>query len=279
MGLLPRAAWCAHPAETPGVIGVMPFQNCTSDQDISRLVRASFYSHLTIRPYKDVELGEVDKALHTLGLRTINSANKEAVKTVGRMLGLDYVVFGRVKAKERLYLAIYSRASLFVEIVVVDTHSGREIWRDSYVASSHGGGIPLSPLSVPLISIFSGLNLRNSVVLNMVEEACRTLAYRVPLFQGAVNGQKTRDNILSYAVQLGAFSERARAVKLLRLMRSRGYPAYMSEQGKGPSSTLYRLMLGPYESRQEAERMKREISKEIGIMPIIRPINGGRVQG
>jgi len=267
---LSRASWCVY-SGSPKVIGVLPFQNSTSDQDISQLVRASFYSHLTIRPYKDVELTEIDKALRSLGIKVISSSNKQAIKKLGDMLGLDYLVFGRVRAKERLYVAIYSRASLYVEILIVETQTGKPVWKDSYIATSHGGGIPLSPLSIPLISIFSGLNLRNSVMLNMVEEACRSLAYRVPLFDNGHNGSMCSKDFASYALQIGAFSDKSRAVSQLELMRNKGYPVYIKEK-MVHSEKLYRVLLGPYESMSEAKRVKKEVALATDITPVLKAV-------
>lgn len=266
---LSRASWCSY-AGSPRVIGVLPFQNSTSDQDISQLVRASFYSHLTIRPYKDVELNQIDQALQDLGIKTISSSNKKAIMRLGRKLGLDYLVFGRVRSKERLYVAVYSRASLYVEILVVEARSGKAVWKDSYIATSHGGGIPLSPLAIPLISIFSGLNLRNSVMLNMVEEACRNLAYRMPLF--APNKEKPNcclSGIPHYVLQVGAFSQRLRAVSQVEFLRNKGYPAYLKEKLLR-SKKFYRVLLGPYESMSEAQRVKKKIEAETGIKPVLK---------
>ncbi|MGD9004934.1 MAG: hypothetical protein PVH94_11245, partial [Desulfobacterales bacterium] len=47
----------------PKSIAILPFGNQTESEDINQFVRTTFYSHFCAKPYKDLELDEVDRKL------------------------------------------------------------------------------------------------------------------------------------------------------------------------------------------------------------------------
>lgn len=56
-----------------------------------------------------------------------------------------------------------------------------------------------------------------------------------------------------FAVQVGAFSESKSAERLAGSLRSGGYDVYVSP-GTGSGETRWRVRVGPYDSREDAER-------------------------
>ncbi len=57
----------------------------------------------------------------------------------------------------------------------------------------------------------------------------------------------------SWSVQLGSFSSKANADKLVHQLKARGMPAYVISSGSG-SSSRYRVRVGPMPDRETAER-------------------------
>jgi hypothetical protein len=110
----------------------------------------------------------------TNGYRNIGTSE------LGRLLDCDAVVFGRVTDFDSLYAAVYSRFSVGRGNRGVGHPQRAENMAGSHVANSHEGGVPLSLLEIPLVSIRSGLNLRETVRIHTVDELTRYLAQRVP---------------------------------------------------------------------------------------------------
>jgi DedD protein len=57
----------------------------------------------------------------------------------------------------------------------------------------------------------------------------------------------------SWSVQLGSFSSKANADKLLHQLKARGLPAYVISSGSG-SAARFKVRIGPLADRAAAER-------------------------
>lgn len=79
---------------------------------------------------------------------------------------------------------------------------------------------------------------------------------------------------LVYAVQVGAFSEEQRADALVAELVKEGYQAYLFT---GKASPRFRVRLGPYGKRQEAERAGAAVGQKLGIKPYL--LNVASTQG
>jgi hypothetical protein len=254
----------------PSSVAVLPFGNRTVEEGLEELVRASFYSHLSVRAYRDLELSEVDRRLgEALGPDPGTWLNAP-VKELGRILGCDAVVMGEVTTFSRVYAAIYSQMAVGASISVWDTRSGRKIWQDEHVVRYHEGGIPFSPFSVPLISVRSGLNLRPGVKVRAVDELARHLAMRMPAPK-PLPPPWEQGRRVAYELQAGAFLDEKRAHALVGILRLKGYPAFMRSV-RDDRGLWHRVILGPYEDPNEALRLKDEVREIAGASPIIREV-------
>jgi hypothetical protein len=132
----------------PKSIAILPFGNKTEVEGIDEFVRTTVYSHLTPHPYKDIELHEVDRKLRRYNLMNYEKLSHVSAKRLGRILRCDAVVLGEVT---------------------------------EHVTRHHEGGIPLAITDLAMISIRSGLNLRDSEKVKTVDELSRHLISRVPV--------------------------------------------------------------------------------------------------
>ncbi len=73
----------------------------------------------------------------------------------------------------------------------------------------------------------------------------------------------------AWAVQLGAFSSRAKADELVANLRSRGYPAFVLEY-RGGGQLLHRVRVGPEQDRSHAVAVAERLRKD-GFQPVIAP--------
>ncbi len=72
--------------------------------------------------------------------------------------------------------------------------------------------------------------------------------------------QKTRSR--GYAIQVAAFRERPAAMNLIHRLEKKGYPAYLLAVGTRGQEIWYRVRLGPYTTRTQAEDTARRLKAE-----------------
>jgi len=165
----------------PKSIAILPFGNKTEVEGIDEFVRTTVYSHLTPHPYKDIELHEVDRKLKRYNLMNYEKLSRVSAKRLGRILRCDAVVIGEVTEFQRVYAGLYSQMAVGASITIWDTRSGKKLWSDQHVTRHHEGGIPLAITDLAMISIRSGLNLRDSEKIKTVDELSRHLISRLPV--------------------------------------------------------------------------------------------------
>jgi hypothetical protein len=161
-------------------VAVLPFVDNTDSEGIANLVRRSFYGHLSVRPYRDIELHLVDQKLSEHNLTDLKVLYTMPITELGRVLECDAVILGEITIYQRLFLGVYSQLAVGATISIWDTRSGEIIWTDRHVARFHEGGVPFSLFEIPLISLRSGWNLRNKVTLRTVDELSYYLVEQIP---------------------------------------------------------------------------------------------------
>jgi hypothetical protein len=165
----------------PRSIAVLPFGNKTEADGIEDFVRVTFYSHLCAHPYKDIELHLVDQKLREYGITDYEKLSDVPVRKLGRILRSDAVVFGEVIEYEKFFAGIYSQMAVGASIAIYDTRTGRKIWADQYTERNHEGGIPLTLTDIPMITIRSGMNMRDDAKVEVVDDLSRNLTRNIPV--------------------------------------------------------------------------------------------------
>ncbi|MCG8325618.1 MAG: SPOR domain-containing protein [Thiotrichales bacterium] len=74
--------------------------------------------------------------------------------------------------------------------------------------------------------------------------------------------------LTAWVVQLGSFSSEENAQSLNSKLRQHKYPAFVEPQVRG-DSVIYRVRVGPELRRSNAEKLKTEISKKLGVDGIL----------
>jgi hypothetical protein len=236
----------------PHSVALLPFENLTECPEIAQLVRESLYSHLSPKHYEDVELGEVDARLESAGLSSFEDVRNVEVRELGELLHADAVVYGSVTKCSRVYIGVFSSVCVATSLEVYDTRTGEKVWTDFEEACFHDGGVPLDVLSIPLTAMRSGMNMREVVRVRVVDDLCRTLVARVPAAQEMEFHVKESVGADSFELQVGAFHEEDGAVETAASMHKKGFSAFVrkdEEQG----SVWYRVLVGPFSDRNEAE--------------------------
>jgi len=249
----------------PRSIAILPFADQAGAPELSRLVRESLYGHLSHRPFHDVELHLVDRALNGTERLNADQLTPEVLKDLGSQLGCDAVVAGAVTEFERLYMGIYSQLSVGAAIVIHDTHDGRRLWADRYVARLQDGSIPLTPLGIPLSGARTGWNLRDSQIARAVDELTRYLANRIP----GPDGQAPAAAAWRFDLQVGAYLDHQLALDQRDALTALGFPAAVHTETR-QQTVWHRVMVGPYTDETDALRARRQLEERLGNRPLIR---------
>ena len=243
----------------PRSMAVLPFRDFTATEGLADLVRISFYSHLSTLPYRDVELQNIDYQLGKHGLNDHRKLSKVSVKQIGELLRCDAVVFGTVLDFQRLFAGIYASITVSAAIQVWDTRTGRMVWADNEEIRTYEGGVPLSLIDLPMITVRSGLHMRNGIKVQAIEDLTRKLAENLPVPSSIANPRSPSE----YTLQAGAFSEPDRARKLQDDLKKNGYPVFI-RRNNDPRGIWHRVMIGPFSTLHEAMQTKERLSRLLG---------------
>ncbi len=261
---LSNAVECGDP---PQSVAVLPVINHTNIEGLEEEFRVSVFSQMTVLPYRDVELSAIDSKLEENGLMEDFAFTEVSIRELGRILRCDAVALGEVNDFYRVFLGVYSRMSIEGSITIWDTRTGEKIWTETKEVSKHEGGIPFNILDLPLISVRSGYNLRNTNQEEVVEELAELLISRIPAPACFIANNKA-DVKYVYELQAGAYLIRDNAVKLEKYLEKLGYPASIRTNW-GEVGLWHKVFVGPCEERETALDLQKEIRENIGMQPVI----------
>ena len=239
----------------------MPFDNLTSNEEIGALVRKSFYSHFSSKNYRDIELREVDRALESIGSQHSGRWRDVPPEALGQYLHADYVIYGKVKDYQKLFLGVYSQILLTVEVEMVECRTGKGVWWKTETKRSHDGGIPLEWLSLMSATVRSGLHLQQERTFDLVERINRDLANEIP------QPSLAPVPVFSLDIQIASFLEKGRAASSVEECKRIGFEPRV-ETVQVTDRLWYRVLLGPYQELPAAERDKKLIAEKTSFQPI-----------
>ena len=84
---------------------------------------------------------------------------------------------------------------------------------------------------------------------------------RVVVTEQAANRNKSPDEEVVYEVQVGAFEQREQAVAVLDQVRDWLPKAYMAQR-QGPTGEYYRVRVGPFTDKEEAQKIANTLKRE-----------------
>ena len=73
-----------------------------------------------------------------------------------------------------------------------------------------------------------------------------------------------------YSVQVAALRERGEADSIVKRLTAKGYPAYVVAPAAGEPTAVFRVRVGKYQNRREAEQMSRRLASEEQFKPFVR---------
>jgi len=164
----------------PSTVAVMPFKNETDEPGIDSQVRKAFYNHFSSKTYRDIELPIIDEQIIRLEKSTGKTVDSISPKEICDVLGCTGVIYGKVTEYKKVYAGLYSQLGISTEVWMIDTRTGKEVFRLSDSVHYHGGTIPLSPLSLAMTAVSAAMNVRKIQQIRMINELCYKLNEKIP---------------------------------------------------------------------------------------------------
>lgn len=165
----------------PQTIAVLPFVNSAKSQQGSEEVRKGFYNHFSSLPYKSMKLYSVDNILRKAGLTDAEIINKTPPKDLGRILGVDAVIYGDISDFDKLFAVVYSSVSVGAEIKMYDAKTGNFLWSGKHVARIQEGGISTTPIGIIATVIATAMNVRDIQLLRACDDLFRDMVKTIPV--------------------------------------------------------------------------------------------------
>jgi len=246
----------------PGSVVVLPFENLTSEPDLENLVRKSFYSHLTTKNYRDIELNDVDRALDVHQGTSAKTWKDLSAAGLGDLFHADFLIFGKVLEYTKVFAGIYSQIALKVEVEMVDGKTGEGFWWKTVIQRSHEGGVPFSLFGIIPEALRAGFHMQKERTLDLIERVSRELVEAIP------DAPASRVSTFFLDIQVASFLEEGLALKTRQELQEKGYAARVESAGIG-DRTWYRVLVGPYPTAAEAGKVKASLSEDPKFKPIL----------
>jgi tetratricopeptide (TPR) repeat protein len=166
-------AWKAKP---PDCVAVMPLglQRPSLPEidpaDAAR-VRQSLWAHLATQAKREVKLARVDHVLAEV---------KGDRRALGERLKCDAVLEGEITEFGSMFLGLYSRVAVGLDLRMVRASDGALLWEGRHLATSHGGGVPLDPVGVAMGVMDAAGNVGDEQMLRVTDDAARRLVSTIP---------------------------------------------------------------------------------------------------
>jgi len=240
--------------KSPALV-ILPFENTTDEKDLNNIFRQSLANHLSAINYRNLKLSEVDEALAILERSFQENWQDLSPVTLGKLFRCNYLLYGEATKYKMLFLGLYAQVAIGVHIKLVETVHGTTIWEKKLVKRAHDGGIPFSLFNIIPEFLRCSMHIKEETKLSLVEKACRELAAEIP------DPPQPAVSVFIVEIQVASFTEKNRAVKITKDLKSKGYDARI-EKVMLSNGAWYRIMLGPYYDKQEAVMSKRRIEKD-----------------
>ncbi|HUH66857.1 MAG TPA: GNA1162 family protein [Syntrophales bacterium] len=165
----------------PQTIAILPFVNVAKSQKGSEEVRKAFYNHMSSLPYKSMKLYTVDNTLRKAGLDDPAVIDKMSPKELGKILGVDAVLYGSISDFDKLFAVVYSQVAVGAEIKMYDTKTGNFLWSGQHVTRIHEGGISTTPIGIIATVIATSMNMRDIQLLRACDDLFRDMVKTIPV--------------------------------------------------------------------------------------------------
>ena len=198
-------------SEPPRKIAVLPFDNLIGGKYILNSVplprfskketdgwnwtyanrlRRFFFGHFASREFVDIELMYVDKVLQELGILTPNDLYQIPAQELGRILGADALIYGRVTEYKNSYYMLYKQIRIGLSIKCVSTKDGSIFFEGEQVRHDNDIRVATNPFDFVIASFQNSMSMRDVYAARASEEVVRELVLRIPIVNSFIEEEE-----------------------------------------------------------------------------------------
>lgn len=170
--------------DLPRIVAVLPFQNETEERGIANQVRRAFYNHFSSQPYRDVETPIVDEKTVQIEKSSGKTILELKPDEICAPIGCDGIIYGKVTDFKKVYAAVYSQMGVEAEVWMINTKTGKEVFRIKESVTYHEGSVPTSPLGIIMTAVSTAINLRDIQQVRLVNELAYKFNQKIPSPKG-----------------------------------------------------------------------------------------------
>jgi len=164
----------------PKSVAVLPFVNLSEKKEAVDVMRRGFYNHFSSLPFQDMELYRIDDLLARAGLSDPDAISKKTPQELGKILGVDAVVYGSISNYDKFFAVMYSQVSVGAEVKMYDTKTGNFLWSGKHTVRKHEGGISTNPVGIVATVVVTALNVRDVQLLRANDDLFREMVKTIP---------------------------------------------------------------------------------------------------
>ena len=167
----------------------------------SNRLRRYFFAHLSLREFELLGLLETDAVLQELGITCPEKLYKADPKELGKALGVDALVYGKVTHYRVHYYLIVTQVVVGVYARCVSTHDGSTVFEVAEVRRDNNIRVATNPIDFVAGSIQNIIALRDLYVAKAADEVCREVVGRIPVSRSLEEERKNRWKTLAASNQ------------------------------------------------------------------------------
>lgn len=153
-------------------------------------LRRFFFGHFASREFVDIELMYVDKVLHELGILTPNDLYKIPAQELGKVLGADALIYGRVTEYKNSYYLLYKQIRIGLSIKCVSTNDGTVFFEGEQVRHDNDIRVATNPFDFMIASFQNSMSMRDIYAARASEEVVRELVIRIPIVNSFIEEEE-----------------------------------------------------------------------------------------
>ncbi len=143
-------------------------------------MRDAFYGQFAQLEFDEMKITRVDRILSENGLDSWEQVRSLTAQKLGKLLGVDALVFGEVTHFDYYYGVLYAQLAAGLSLEMVDARDGELLWHAKDARRDHSFRIALDPIGLTVGVFQVGLHMRPISMMRAMDEACRELVGTIP---------------------------------------------------------------------------------------------------
>jgi hypothetical protein len=151
-----------------------------SPEVLAQEMRLAFFGQLAQLPFEHLHPVHIDARLEAEGLLTWEGLHSRTPEQLGRVLGVEAVIFGEVTHFDYYYAFLYTQLASGLRLSMYSTSTGEALWQYEETRRDHTVRIALEPLSLAVGLFQAGFSLRAINMARAMDEVAREAVAHIP---------------------------------------------------------------------------------------------------